>query len=337
MKTLKPLLVILALSLASCISHLQLHSGGTEAHDEGAVVEFDELTAYMSENSMDMPDILTDWITTSKAIFDAGTDNFFIIDLRGSDKKPANGTVDFEDGHIPGAHLAGLADVITYEEANNTGNLPVVVACYSGQTAGYAVTALRLSGVPAKVLLYGMSSWHADFDVWTGSTGNVALGSDGWDMTDDVPALPSYGTPVIDTGLDAGDDILAARVMAMLAGGFNYKTSAVVLADHADYNVLNYWDAADWELYGHVAGAYQITPGNLAIMDDQVKSADPDKPNVIYCWTGQTAAMISAYLNVLGYEAYPLVYSANGMVYDNLQAHKWSSDEIGGYAYETGR
>ncbi|MCK4578270.1 MAG: rhodanese-like domain-containing protein, partial [Candidatus Marinimicrobia bacterium] len=223
--------------------------------------EFEVLSEYMVDNNLDLTDLLADgtWITTASAVFDGGVENYFIVDLRGSDKKPANGTVDFEDGHIPGANLVTLGNVLTYVQTNNTSELPVVVVCYSGQTAGHAVAALKLSDIPAKVLKWGMSSWNSKFDVWSGNTGSVAVGSAGWDETDDVPTLPSNTTPTLDTGHDDGADILADRVQAMLDGGFKSKAGADVLTDYASYNVINFWAVTDWELYGHVKEAYQVT------------------------------------------------------------------------------
>ena len=38
---------------------------------------------------------------------------------------------------------------------------------------------------------------------------------------------------------------------------------------------------------------------------------DPSKKIVTYCYTGQTSAVITAYLRVLGYEAYSLKFGLN--------------------------
>jgi len=330
-------------TLVLLTSILMLFQGCSEK--EEPVNEFEVITQYMVENDLDLPNLLTDWITTSKTVFDNGPENYFIVDLRGSDIKPANGTIDFEDGHIPGAHLVTLSGVVEYVKANNTDDLPVVVVCYSGQTAGHAAMALRLSGVPAKILKFGMSSWHKDFDVWSGNVGNTALDySEGWDMTTSIPAFPDFDPPVLTTGYDEGADILSERIKTMLSNGFKGLNNSEVLANYNDYNVLNYWDASDWEHYGHITGAYQVTPcnsttgdpGDLHIDGNGLKMIDPNKPNVIYCWTGQTASMVTAWLNVLGYEAYVLKFSANGMIYDNLESHKWSESACMNFDYQTG-
>lgn len=233
--------------------------------------------------------------------------------------------------------MVSLANVVEYVETNNSGDLPIVVVCYSGQSAGHAVMSLRLNGyTSAKVLKFGMSSWHADFDAWTGNCGNSAIDySDAWDATTTVPDLPSFSEPMLSTGYEDGGDILDARIEAMLSGGFHGKSATEVLSNADAYNVLNYWAESDWAHYGHVQGACQLTPGTLSI-EEGLKEVDPDNPNIVYCWTGQTASMITAFLTVLGFEAYDLKFGANGMIYDNLESHKWSSGACMNYEYVTG-
>ncbi len=35
--------------------------------------------------------------------------------------------------------------------------------------------------------------------------------------------------------------------------------------------------------------------------------------------------MVTAWLSVLGYDAQSMLWSANGMLYDTLESHKWSA------------
>ncbi|NQT97529.1 MAG: hypothetical protein HQ562_07290 [Candidatus Marinimicrobia bacterium] len=57
--------------------------------------------------------------------------------------------------------------------------------------------------------------------------------------------------------------------------------------------------------------------------------------NVPYCWTGQTSALVTAWLTVLGYDAKSLKFGVNSMIYDDLaEAKKWSASM--NYDYETG-
>ncbi len=302
------------------------------ADDDDAADEFEMLTATLAAEDLDLPAVLTEWIIGPDALFDAGVENYFIMDIRTADLYFPD-TPDFEDGHVPGAHSVPLADVVTYEAEHNAANLPVVVVCYTGQTAGHAVVALRLSGVQAKVLKWGMSGWHSDFDIWSGMTGNAALDHVGSWTTDAPPAaLDLAERPLLDTGAADGAGVLAARIDGAVLDGFNKIAAGDVLAAPADYQVVNFWALEDWDHYGHIDGAYQIAPGELSL--DTLSLLDPSETIVIYCWTGQTGSMVAAWLNVLGYDARDLTFGANSMVYADLESHKWSASLD--YAFDTG-
>jgi rhodanese-related sulfurtransferase len=300
------------------------------------VNEFDVLSTYLAENGLDLPDLFGSWLIDAATIFDGGPENYFIMDIRGKDiYGGGNGTPDFEDGHIPGAHNVALSDVVDYEAANNTDGLPVVVACYSGHNAAMAVMALRLMGVQASSLKWGMSSWNADFDIWSGNVGNASLDYAGsWTALANDPMPSGFDGPALDTGSEDGFSILEARVAATLGEGLHGAKNVDVLSSLDDYQIFNYWGLTDVQHYGHVTGCYQVTPGEFGV--DDLDAVDPDAANVFYCWSGQTASMIAEWLRVLGYDAYTLLYSANGMIYDQLESHKWSAGAIGDFDYETG-
>jgi rhodanese-related sulfurtransferase len=290
--------------------------------DTDVETEFETLTAFMADNDMDLPTMLTDWIVGAQDAFDAGLENYFIVDLRTSDKD-GNGVVDFVDGHVPGAHSVALADLADYVAANNTEGLQVLVVCYTGTTASQATMGLRLLGHDAVALKWGMSGWHSDFDLWSGATGDAALDyPDAW-SSDAPPALDGYDAPVISTGLTDGDAILAAQLDARVWAGTNKVLAADVLASPEDYQIFNYWGLEDWEHYGHIDGAYQLTPGEIGL--DDLAVFDPGATIVIYCWTGQTAAMFAGWLQALGYDANTLLYSSNAMIFSSLESHKWSA------------
>jgi len=301
--------------------------------DEDAIVEFDELTEYMAANGMDLPAMLTDWIIPATTV-NADPSAYFVMDIRKGDKY-FPGTPDFEDGHIPGAHSVALADVVTYEAANNAGNLPVVVACYTGHDSGHGTMALRLSGVTtAKSLKWGMSGWHSDFNIWDNVKGNKANDYPGsWSHDDSTPTLPSFAdSPELASGLEDGAAILDYQITNAVVDGLNGITNSEVLAAPTAFDVYTYWAKADWDVYGSIAGSYQVTPGDFGL--DNLDILDPSATNVFTCWSGQTASMIAAWLNALGYDARTLKFSANGMIYDDLQKSKWAAPAE--LAYETG-
>ena len=301
------LVLVMVLSLGLMVSC-------EDTDDEETVTAFETLSQYMVDNSYDADVVIADWITTAANV--TGNEaNYFIVDIRAADK--------YAEGHIPGAVNSTYADILTTVEAQNTNDLPVLVACYSGQSAAHAVVALRLSGyTDAKTLKWGMSSWAMEFDSWSGSINSFAVDHANW-STDAPPALLSdMDDPVIVTDLTDGAAILAERVDAILAG-FKGTASATIVEAPENYQINNFWALTDWDHYGHIAGAYQVTPGTLTIANDGLDILDPSQTIVTYCWTGQTSSMMTAWLTALGYEATSLKNGANSMIYSALESHQW--------------
>ena len=285
---------------------------------------FEVLKTYLIDNSLDISDVLDGWITTADVV-NADLASFYIIDLRSAE--------DFANGHIPGAVNSTLGDVLT--AAANSGDKPIIVACYTGQTAGHAVLALRLSGYPtAKVLKWGMCSWNpATAGSWNGGAGDAANGNANWKFPAGPAINVEFGEPTLETTAATGEEILAERVAALLSGGMNKVTNAEVLASPGDYFINNYWAEADNSHYGHIDGAYRINP--LTLAGGEYKFLDQSATIVSYCWTGQTSSMLSAYLKVLGYNVKSLLFGANGMIHSTLESHKWSDGAIMNYTLET--
>ncbi len=276
---------------------------------------FQILTNYMLENDMDITSVMSNWITTAANVYGNELD-YFIIDIRSADN--------FAQGHILGAINCSYADVVTTIEAQNTSNLPVLVVGYSGMSEAYILVAIRLSGYSdAKILKWGMASWHAMFDVWTGNVGDMAVGHANW-VTTAAPATPSgYSNPVILSDFSDGAAILAERVESLQEEGFRGVPTIYPLDSPANYQVISYWGMADYEMYGHIDGAYQVTPGTLSITENSLNLLDPSMTITPFCWTGQTTSLLSAWLNVLGYDARVIKFGANGMIYSELMSHKW--------------
>ena len=292
----------------------------------GSTVNYYEImTDYMVENDLDLTDIITDWIITAHDLDSIGVENFHIIDLRSAD--------DFDAGHIQGAHNTTLVNVLN--EAANANGKPIVLVCYTGHTAAYALTALRLSGYSnSKSLKFGMSSWNEDFDRWTPNIGNIAVGHPNWSTTNNIQPNVTFSLPTFTTTATTGEEILAERVQFMLEAGFQGVNASDVLETPTNYFINNYWSEADVNTYGHIVGAYRIKE-DLSLASGGFKYLDKDATIVTYCWTGQTASAITAYLIVLGYDAKALKFSANAMIYDQLQSHKWTGS--GNYEYVTSK
>jgi len=249
-------------------------------------------------------------------------------------------------GHIEGAKQVDLKNIVTYmKTANSTSYEKVVVACYSGQTAGYAVALLRILGYSnVYSLKWGMSSWNAS------CAASWAAPSIGNNYTNFVTTATAKGTagelPTLNTGKKTGQEILEARITQLLAttsaSAFDdVKVSwSTVTGALTNYYIVNYWGATDYAK-GHLPGATQYTPKADLKLSTSLKTLPTNKTVVVYCYTGQTSAQVAAILKVLGYDAKTLLFGVNGLNYDwmgtNGIASQWKTTEVNTYPFVTGQ
>jgi rhodanese-related sulfurtransferase len=268
---------------------------------------FETLQNYLVTNNMDLNEIIN---TPEHGKFATkAIDGKYIIDIRSA--------ADFNTAHLDGAVNSTLGNII--ETAKGSGGKPILIVCYTGQTAARAVVALRLSGYPKAALLkWGMAGTGGDHAVkWTSKIGDAALNHANWN--NEAPALPStYNAPILYTTATDGAEILKERVQAMLENTAWTVGNADVLAAPENYQINNYFSETDWNGFGHLKGAYRLNP--LTLDGSQIFNLDPNETIVTYCYTGQTSSIITAYLHVLGYEkAKSLVFGMNGMQHSHSQ------------------
>lgn len=300
-----------------------------------------DLKNYMLASDLDLPALLDGWVIAPKMQSEGGivADDYTIPDYHVFDIRSA---ADFAAGHIKGSVNVALGDVLS--TAPNYNDKPILVVCYSGQTAGRAVMALRLSGYQAKVMKFGFSYWTDDtytvsgtetsFDKWSAKVGDPAVGHTNW-TTDASVNLPVFGAPSWESNSTDGATILAERVAAMLAMDWTVA-SGDVLENPDGYNIYNYWSSEDYLNLGHYKGAYQIMP--ISIADDAVLAFDPANENLVYCYTGQTSSFTTAWLQVLGYPVKSITYGVNSLAHTTLdEAGKPAWHHSLGYEYETSK
>ena len=85
---------------------------------------------------------------------------------------------------------------------------------------------------------------------------------------------------------------------------------------------MTYWSESEYNKYGHIKGAFQLTPKTLT-KDANLSVFDPNGNNILYCYTGQTAAATIAYLDVLGYDVKSIKFGTCSMIWDEMESHKW--------------
>jgi rhodanese-related sulfurtransferase len=277
----------------------------------------------------DMPSMIT--ATDVKTLNE--TNQVYIIDVRAA--------ADFTLGHIHNAHNVAFADLLTHiKGVDLTPYTKVAIVCYTGQTASYGASLLRLMGY-SKVfaLKWGMSSWNVDFaGKWNTAiaSGNAYASQ----FTTTATAKGAVGSmPVLSTGKTTGQEILEARVATLLTEGFTPAavTNSTVFGGLSTYYIVNYWPAAQYADPGHIPGAMQYEPKQSMKLAADLKSLPTNKPIAVYCYTGQTSAYLGAYLRLLGYDAKSILYGGNGMIYDIMVAKSmtvFNAAQIMGYDYD---
>jgi rhodanese-related sulfurtransferase len=247
-----------------------------------------------------------------------------VIDVRSA--------TDFAAGHIQGAVNVALADLPTYYTSNNLqGKEKVIIACYSGQSAGWGTSMFRLMGYSnVWDLKFGMCSWNTlTANSWKNAIGNSKASEF---VTTDFPKPAAGNLPTLSTGKTTGSEILAARMQVLLGEGYSQSSISkdVLFQDLSNYFIINYWPADHYNT-GHISGAIQYTPKADLKLATFLKTLPTNKTIVVYCYTGQTSAHVAVFLRSLGYDAKSLSFGTNALNYDNMPGTKWSDSEIKEY------
>ncbi len=218
----------------------------------------------------------------------------------------------------------------------------IVLACYSGQTAIFGGAILRMLGYDKVVSLgFGMASWNKDFGAgsWPDKISNSYATQI---VKTPSPAKNALGNmPVLNTGKKEGKDILEARAAAVIAEGFSPAatiTAQQVFDNPSNYYIVAYWPESHYLDPGHIPTSINYIPKNDLKFATFLKTLPTNKTIVVYCYTGNGSAAISAYLRMLGYDAKSLLYGANGFIYDLINGKTgfttWKESSCMNYEYE---
>ncbi len=313
-------ILVISFALVSCEKEEE------EINEAQVLVEYLESAAGGNYANTDMPAIKSaEYVKTLNT-----TGANYIIDVRQA--------ADYNAGHIENAVNVPATDVLDHLEGTTDDDSKdeIHIVCYSGQSAAWVTCLLRLAGYDnAFSMKFGMSSWHADF---AGSWQNNVSNQYSTQFTSDVTEKGAEGDlPVLTTGFETGEEILAARIDAVFAEGFTpaRATNAEVFGSLDNYYIVNYWPEAEYLVPGHIPGAMQYTPKASIALDTDLKTLPAGQAVVVYCYTGQTSANMAAYLRVIGYDAKSLLFGANGMIYDDTPKSQWTEGAIMGYDYVT--
>jgi rhodanese-related sulfurtransferase len=236
---------------------------------------------------------------------------YLVIDIRNKE--------DYINGHIDGAINVEKKKLFSYmtDSVNASAFEKIVLVCYINHSASYAAMMLRLAGYGNVFSMrYGMSACDpavAQNKWWKAISNQFA----GILETKDNPKPEKGNLPQLNTGESRPYKILTKRLI-YLFDRFNFVIDAKeVFQNPQNYFIICYWPA-DHYYKGHIPGAFQYTPKESLTQNAELSTLPIDKPIVVYDYTGQHASFVTAYLQILGYDAYTLHYGANSFMHDKL-------------------
>lgn len=305
--------LLLSLSTLTVI-YAQEESTAISAPDE-----FETLVKYLEPTASfikgELPIILADEVKQNFK-----NPKYHIIDIR-SDSW-------FEYAHIKNAANIPSSDLLTYFETkiNPSDFEKIVLVCYSGQSAAYYSGLLRMAGYDnVYSMKWGMSSWREDFanNAWNKNVKNEFAAK----LETKENLKPEAGNhPSLVTGKTEVQEILKARLETLFATPYSdfILKSPDVFENPSNYFIVNYVTADNYN-NGHIPGAIQYEPGKSLLFETDLLTLPTDKKVAVYTITGQEAAYMIAYLNVLGYDTGNIAYGENGFMNEVLQNKGWDA------------
>ena len=283
--------------------------------------EFETLLNYLESNGNFINSTASPaFISAAEVKKNLKNSKYHIIDVR-SDSW-------FEYGHIKNAKNVKTADLLNYFEnkIKPADFDKIILVCYSGQSAAYFTSLLRIAGYDNVYnMKWGMSSWRTDFaeNSWSKNVKNDFAGK--LETTENQKAAKG-SAPGLNTGKTDAKAILRAQLVKLFA--IPYKESIIksadVFASPGDYYIISYWDNDKYK-NGHIPGAIQYAPNKSLASTTDLLTLPANKRIAVYACTGQETAYVVAYLDVLGYDAGNIAYGANSFMNKELKNKKWDA------------
>ena len=253
MKKISIFLVAAIFSMAAILSSFTTANDGLNTIPDPPN-EFETLLTYFETNNNFINSDLQLIIPADEVKQNMKNPKYHIIDIR-SDSW-------FEFGHIKNANNVIAEDLLSYFETKiaPADYEKIVMVCYSGQSAAYYSSLLRLAGYDnVYSMMWGMSSWREDFaeNSWMKNAKNTF--ADKLESTEN-PKVEAGTHPALSTGSTEAKDILKARLEKAFATPYKeyILKSDDVFANPGDYYVVNYWDMDKYK-FGHIPGAVQLS------------------------------------------------------------------------------
>ena len=201
----------------------------------------------------------------------------------------------------------------------------ITIVCYSGQSAAYFTSLLRLAGYNNVFnLKWGMSSWAEEFatNIWLKNSKNTYADK----LENTSNQMPENSkTPTLNTGKSEAKEIINTRIKEIIKKPYKdfYVKADTVFKNTDNFYIVNYVNEEKYN-YGHIKGSVRYQPKSSLSSTTNLYTLPTDKKVIISCMTGQSAAYVVAYLNILGYDVANLAYGANSFMNAKLIEKGWN-------------
>ncbi len=246
-------------------------------------------------------------------------DKYLVVDIRSESW--------FEYGHIKNAKNVKAAELLNYfeNEINPENFDKITIVCYSGQSAAYFTSLLRIAGYNNVFnLKWGMSSWAEEFatNIWLKNSKNTYANK--LELTSN-PKPKKGEFPILKTGKQTAKEILNVRLKEVFTKPYKeyYVKADTVFKNTDAYFIVNYVNEEKYNL-GHIKGSIRYQPKSSLSSSGSLYTLPTNKKVLVSCMTGQSAAYIVAYLNILGYDVANLAYGANSYMNATLIEKEWN-------------
>lgn len=276
------------------------------------VDEFGLLTEYLGKQGNIINRRKDDFFIEANVLYKLLDKNILIIDIRDIS--------DFNSGHIKNAIHMDTKKLYYYfnEKWHPYKYDKIVLVCYSGQSAAFDAAVLQLLGFDNVCSLkWGMCSWDKETasKKWLKKINNSAV-----NLSNELADVNKTNKlPDLNTGKIHGQEILEARAIKMLVGGYsNASINLDKISDSDSYFFIQYSPKNSYQIR-HPEGVKLYQSFNSLTCTDELKTLPTDKTIVVLSEFGQDGAMITAYLKLLGYQVKNLNYGIQNYMHSKLE------------------
>lgn len=306
-------LIVFVASLSACTDSV-IESKSAKISIPAITNQSQALIKFFSESGDYVNGVEAPFLITADEV-NENKDNYLIIDVRYHE--------DYLLGHIDGALNVDREMLVEFLKATNIYQYKkIVIVDNTGQAATYITSLLRGMGFGSTYAMkFGMTAWSKSItDTWNDNIGNKYVEF----ITSNPTEKNKKGSfPKINTKGNTISEILEIRVQDEIKYNFAITIDSLIM-NVDDYYVINYISEARYNI-GHIKNSVWYQPKKSMNISESLASLPSDKKIVIYCYIGHHGSALTAYLRLLGYDAYSLRYGVNSFMYKFAEKNKWAT------------